>query len=162
LRQGATLPVDFEVTDDAPAQLQLPKPKNRGHIKRLTRMSKPYWKYAVVGSIGAVGSGCLLPAFAAILGQIIGLYFDGDKNNMKKEIAKYCLFLIGIAAVAPVTFTIQYWNLTILGEKLVKQVRERMLSGKQRSYTTGPRHSSVDQIRGFYILLCQEHLLLIY
>jgi ATP-binding cassette subfamily B (MDR/TAP) protein 1 len=138
------------VIDDAP--VQLPK-KKTGHMKRLTKMSKQYWKYAVVGSIGAVGSGCLLPAFAAILGQIVALYFDGDKINMKKEIAKYCLFMIGIAVASPITFTIQYWNLTILGEKLVKQVRERMLSGKQQAYRILlARVYSSHKIRALYFL----------
>ncbi|CAM6102831.1 unnamed protein product [Calypogeia fissa] len=100
----------------------------RGSFIRLIQLSRNYWEYGLGGTIASIGAGCLLPAFAIILGEVLELYYFADKHHMRKEVSKYALYLVGLAVVTPIAYALQYFCLAMLGEKLVRRVREMMFT----------------------------------
>lgn len=106
--------------------------KRKGSLTRLFIMSKNEWMYAVGGIIGSMGAGCLNPAFALIVAEVLTAYYSESNSKMKKDVSTYALIFVGLAVAAPIIFTLQHYNLGILGERLVKRVREKMLACKPR------------------------------
>jgi hypothetical protein len=102
----------------------------KGSIMRLLEMTKGDWIYGVGGTIGSIGAGCVNPACALLLGAVLTAYYNNDNHHIKIEVAKLSILFAALAVAAPFIFTLQHYSIGIWGEKLIKDVREKMFECK--------------------------------
>ncbi|KAL1336538.1 hypothetical protein AAHE18_10G069900 [Arachis hypogaea] len=94
---------------------------------RLIRMNSPEWKYALIGCLGAIGSGICQPFYSYCLGFIASIYFITDHSRIVSQIRLYSSIFCIIAVVNFISGLIQHSSFAIMGEKLLKRVRENLL-----------------------------------
>lgn len=94
---------------------------------RLIRMNAPEWKHALLGCLGAIGSGICQPIYSYFLGLVASVYFIKDNSRIKSQITLYSSIFCCIAIVNFISGLIQHYNFSIMGEHLLKRVREVLL-----------------------------------
>ncbi|CAI0469217.1 unnamed protein product [Linum tenue] len=92
---------------------------------RLLKMNAPEWRRGFLGCLGAATVGAIQPAHAYCLGSVLSVYFS--EENIKSEIITYCFLFLSFAVLSFTFNIIQHYNFAIMGEKLVKRVREKMV-----------------------------------
>ncbi|KAK9104290.1 hypothetical protein Scep_021134 [Stephania cephalantha] len=95
--------------------------------QRLLQMNAPEWKKALVGCIGAVGFGVVQTASVFCLGSVVSIYFLKDHALVRSETKFYCFIFLMLAFLTLITNLLQHYNFAVMGEKLTKRVREKML-----------------------------------
>lgn len=93
----------------------------------LIRMNSPEWKRGVLGCIGAFAFGAVQPLNAYCLGSVVSAFFNDDNSKIRSETAFYCLIFVTIAVVSFFANLLQHYNFAIMGERLTKRIRERVL-----------------------------------
>lgn len=94
---------------------------------RLLKMNAPEWKQAILGCLGAAGSGAIQPVHAYCLGTVVSVYFLKDSSAIKSEIRSYCYTFLILTGLCFITNLLQHYNFAVMGERLTKRVREKML-----------------------------------
>ncbi|KAI5406157.1 putative multidrug resistance protein [Lathyrus oleraceus] len=94
---------------------------------RLLQMNAPEWKHALFGCLGAIGSGICQPFYSYCLGIVASVYFVDDNSFIESQIRLYSIIFCCIAAVNFTSGIIQHYNFSIMGERLLKRVRENIL-----------------------------------
>ncbi|KAI4340671.1 hypothetical protein MLD38_025481 [Melastoma candidum] len=117
--------------DDDVTESDYKKRPHSGSAKsllRLLKMNRPEWKHGILGCAGAAGFGVVQAAYAYCLGTVVSIYFQKDTSTIKSKIRIYCLIFLGLAVGSLVVNIVQHYNFAIMGESLVKRVREQMLT----------------------------------
>lgn len=94
---------------------------------QLIRMNAPEWKRALLGCVGACGFGAVQPLNAYCLGSVVSVYFNNDRSKIKSETTFYCIIFVSIAVVSFFANLLQHYNFAIMGERLTKRIREKVL-----------------------------------
>ncbi|XP_059633645.1 putative multidrug resistance protein [Cornus florida] len=94
---------------------------------RLLQMNAPEWKRALLGCLGAAGFGAVQPVHAYCLGSMASVYFNRDHSKLKSETKFYCIIFLILTVLSFITNLLQHYNFAIMGERLTKRVREKML-----------------------------------
>ncbi|KAJ9554609.1 LOW QUALITY PROTEIN: hypothetical protein OSB04_018654 [Centaurea solstitialis] len=94
---------------------------------RILKMNAPEWKRALLGCLGATGFGAISPIHAYCLGSVVSVYFLRDKAKVKSETTFYCLIFVGLGVTCFFTNVLQHYNFAVVGERLTKRWREKML-----------------------------------
>ncbi|KAI3467623.1 hypothetical protein Pfo_024286 [Paulownia fortunei] len=94
---------------------------------QLIRMNAPEWKRALLGCLGATGFGAVQPINAYCLGSVVSVYFNNDKSRIKSETSSYCMIFLSIAVISFFSNLLQHYNFAIMGERLTKRIREKVL-----------------------------------
>ncbi|XP_019193604.1 PREDICTED: putative multidrug resistance protein [Ipomoea nil] len=94
---------------------------------RLLKMNAPEWPRALLGCIGAIGSGAVQPINAYCVGGLIAVYFRTDKSTIQSHARNYTYVFIGLGVFNMVTNVLQHYSFAVMGEKLTKRVREKIL-----------------------------------
>ncbi|KAG0461714.1 hypothetical protein HPP92_022011 [Vanilla planifolia] len=110
--------------DDIGEAKKLPAPS----YWRLLMMNAPEWRQGLLGSAGALLLGTIEPTFCYNMGSMISVYFSSDHQEIKKKAMVYSLIFVSCSIGAFTFNVIQHYNFAVMGEKLTKRVRERMLS----------------------------------
>lgn len=97
---------------------------------RLLKVNRPEWGYGALGCVGSVVSGLMNPAFALVISNVLYSYYYTDYDKMKKEILKYSLIFVGLGGIGLFGYFTQHFFFGIMGENLVKRVREMMFARK--------------------------------
>ncbi|XP_071688623.1 putative multidrug resistance protein [Rutidosis leptorrhynchoides] len=114
----------YEDSDDETFDVILdPKPSQW----RLLQMNASEWKRAVLGCLGAGGFGAISPIHSYCLGSVVAVYFLPEKSKVKSETAFYCFVFVTLGVVCFITSLLQHHNFAVMGERLTKRVREKML-----------------------------------
>ncbi|WCJ37207.1 ABC transporter family protein [Euphorbia peplus] len=95
---------------------------------RLLKMNAPEWGRGLIGCLAAIGSGAVQPINAYCVGSLISNYFRTDKSAIKHKSKILSLVFLGIAVLNFTTSLLQHYNFQVMGEKLTKRVREKMLA----------------------------------
>ncbi|XP_022863382.1 putative multidrug resistance protein [Olea europaea var. sylvestris] len=103
---------------------------------RLLSMNTPEWGRALLGCLGAIGSGAVQPINAYCVGALISVYFRTDKSSITSHARGYSFVFIGLGVFNFFTNLLQHYNFAVMGEKLTKRVRE-MLLGKLMTFEIG-------------------------
>ncbi|XP_049397152.1 ABC transporter B family member 15-like [Solanum stenotomum] len=106
----------------------VPSTSGQGSFKRLLAMNLPEWKQATLGCIGAILVGGVLPIYAFLMGALISVSYSPSHDEIKKKTKIYTLAFLGMAFITLVLNVLQHYNFAVMGERLTKRVRERMLS----------------------------------
>ncbi|MED6219107.1 hypothetical protein PIB30_032831 [Stylosanthes scabra] len=112
---------DDDSFDDSPKRPHHPAPSPW----RLLKMNAPEWGRAMLGVLGAVGSGAVQPINAYCVGLLISIYFDTD--NMKSKTRRLALIFLGIGVFNFFTSILQHYNFAVMGERLTRRIREMLL-----------------------------------
>lgn len=94
---------------------------------RLLKMNAPELVQALLGCIGAVGSGAVQPINAYCVGALISVYFRTDKSSIVSHARVYSFVFLGLGVFNFFTSVLQHYNFAIMGEKLTRRVREKLL-----------------------------------
>ncbi|KAJ1441897.1 P-loop containing nucleoside triphosphate hydrolase [Sesbania bispinosa] len=94
---------------------------------RLLKMNAPEWGRAVLGILGAIGSGAVQPVNAYCVGILISVYFYTDHSEMKRKARVLALIFLGIGVFNFFTSILQHYNFAVMGERLTKRIREKIL-----------------------------------
>ncbi|KAK6160343.1 hypothetical protein DH2020_003724 [Rehmannia glutinosa] len=94
---------------------------------QLIRMNAPEWKRGLLGCLGASGFGAVQPINAYCLGSVVSVYFNNDKSRIKSETSFYAMIFTSIAVISFFANLLQHHNFAIMGERLTKRIRERVL-----------------------------------
>ncbi|KAJ8542935.1 hypothetical protein K7X08_005458 [Anisodus acutangulus] len=95
---------------------------------RLLQMNAPEWGRALLGCIGAIGSGAVQPINAYCVGAVISVYFRPNKSSIQSHTRIYSFVFIGLAVFNFFTNLIQHYNFAVMGEKLTRRIREKLLA----------------------------------
>nr|QVT92308.1 ABC transporter [Salvia miltiorrhiza] len=94
---------------------------------RLIRMNAPEWKRALLGCVGACTFGAVQPLNAYCLGSVVSVFFNNDRSKIKSEASFYCIIFMSIAVVSFFANLLQHYNFAVMGERLTKRIREKVL-----------------------------------
>ncbi|XAR56648.1 Xenobiotic-transporting ATPase [Bertholletia excelsa] len=94
---------------------------------RLLKMNAPEWGRALLGCIGAVGSGAVQPINAYCVGALISVYFHTDKSTIRSHARVYSFVFLGLGVFSFITSVLQHYNFAVMGEKLTRRIREKLL-----------------------------------
>lgn len=103
---------------------------------RLLKFNEPEWGRALLGCLGAVGSGAVQPINAYCVGGIIAVYFRQEKSTITSHARVYSFIFLGLGVFNFFTNVIQHYNFAVMGERLTKRIRE-MLLGKLMTFEIG-------------------------
>lgn len=70
------------------------------------------------------------PAFAVVVSQTLKSYYNADHKKMEHEIGRYSLFFVGLGGLSIFGYFGQHFFFGIMGDNLVKRVREKMFAGE--------------------------------
>uniref|UniRef100_M1A3L6 Multidrug/pheromone exporter, MDR family, ABC transporter family n=1 Tax=Solanum tuberosum TaxID=4113 RepID=M1A3L6_SOLTU len=90
--------------------------------------SEMKWNSALLGCLGAAIFGALQPAFAFCLGSVVSTYLINDSSKLKSEAKLYSLMFLTIGIISFFANLIQHYNFAVMGERLIKTLREKMLT----------------------------------
>ncbi|CAN1224209.1 Putative multidrug resistance protein [Linum grandiflorum] len=116
-------PDSYDDDDDEYDQSAYPAPSQW----RLLKMNAPEWGTAVIGCLASIGSGAVQPINAYCVGSLISNYFQTDEDVMKRKSRNLSLVFLGIAALNFISGLVQHYSFAVMGEKLTKRVREKLL-----------------------------------
>ncbi|KAA8523730.1 hypothetical protein F0562_010153 [Nyssa sinensis] len=113
----------YESDDENLDQPTYPPPS----LWRLLKMNAPEWGRALLGCIGSIGSGAVQPINAYCVGALISVYFHTDKSSIRSDARVYSFIFLGLGLFNFVTSLLQHYNFAIMGEKLTRRLREKLL-----------------------------------
>lgn len=93
----------------------------------LFKMNAPEWKQALLGCLGAAGFGAIQPINSYCMGTVLSAYFLKDSSSLKSEIKTYSFIFLNLTVLSFITNLLQHYNFAVMGERLTKRVREKML-----------------------------------
>ncbi|KAH7857236.1 hypothetical protein Vadar_010449 [Vaccinium darrowii] len=94
---------------------------------RLLQMNEPEWKRSLLGCVGAIGCGSIQPFASYCMGTLISVYLLGDHSKVESKSKSYACISLIIGTLCFITNVLQHHNFAIMGERLTKRVREKML-----------------------------------
>ncbi|KAG0606707.1 hypothetical protein M758_9G161600 [Ceratodon purpureus] len=95
---------------------------------RLLKINRPEWGYGLLALVGSAVQGLLNPALGLVISNILYSYYDPSKSHMAKEIGKYAVICIALGVAALGGSLFQHTFFGIMGENLVKRIRELMFA----------------------------------
>ncbi|KAL1807300.1 hypothetical protein ACET3Z_030368 [Daucus carota] len=94
----------------------------------LLQMNAPEWKKALLGCLGSVGFGVIQPVHAYCLGSVVSVFFITDNDSkVQSETRFYAIVFTSLGVLSFFANLLQHYNFAIMGERLTKRVREKML-----------------------------------
>eukprot|EP00850_Spirogloea_muscicola_P019763 SM000198S05334 [mRNA] locus=s198:71017:85178:- [translate_table: standard] len=125
---GAVASKGQETTDKSGAADAARPAGRKSNMWRLLQLCRPDTPSAILGSVGAIMSGCVNPVFGLVLLSVVTAYYDVDKRHMKDTIAHWCFVFIGMSVFAVIGNLLLHYNFGKMGERLTKRVRELMFA----------------------------------
>lgn len=116
--------------EDNEASLVLPKPHPAPSMWRLLKINAPEWPYAVLGSLGAIMTGCETPLFALAISEMLVTFYNPDRDYVEHEVRKICLIFSAATVGTVVIYVLQHYYYGLMGEILTMRVRKMLFSCK--------------------------------
>ncbi|GBG74818.1 hypothetical protein CBR_g19330 [Chara braunii] len=98
--------------------------RGKGAMLRMAKLGLPDLHYGVLGLLGSTGQGLVFPAFSILLSHMLADFYKTDVNKIKSAANFWALLFVGLACWALVCMCVQLTLFTVVGERLVKRVRE--------------------------------------
>jgi ATP-binding cassette subfamily B (MDR/TAP) protein 1 len=80
-----------------------------------------------IGAIGAMVNGAIMPCFALALASIIAAFFL-PPDDLREEVAKWCLIFLGISVGAFIAMVLQTWALGTIAAELALNARREVFA----------------------------------
>lgn len=108
-------------------------------------MTKPEWAYGFLAIVGSVIMGLVNPGFSLVISNVVYIYYGTSNHHMKQEIDKFILIVISLGVAALIGSFLQHTFFGVMGENLVKRIREMMFARRFSLYPA----STADALRTF-------------
>ncbi|CAM6129699.1 unnamed protein product [Calypogeia fissa] len=125
VRVGSSRPDEEFNDDDEDPKNKSGRQQSKGSFLRLLAMCWPDWKYCMAGVMGSILAGCLFPVFGLLVGDTLTTYYEVPEK-MKKNVATYAEAFVGLGGGALCIYILQHYSIGVVGENLVKRIREKM------------------------------------
>ncbi|GCB71343.1 hypothetical protein scyTo_0001535 [Scyliorhinus torazame] len=86
-------------------------------------LNKSEWPYIVIGIMGAIVAGAVIPAFAVVFSRIIGVFAITDPEVKRQRTAMFSLIFLALGAIFFVSFSLQGYMFGKSGEVLTMRLR---------------------------------------
>lgn len=94
---------------------------------QILKMNKPEWVYILFGSIAAAIMGAVMPVFALLFGEILGV-LSQDPDEARENSVYYAICFLVVGIVSGLTMFMMALMFSISGEKLTIRVRKETFS----------------------------------
>lgn len=81
----------------------------------------------VVGALGCMGHGSMMPAFACLLTSVLAIFHLGSTQEMLQQAHMYAVSLAGVGVGACCCVTVQFYCFGAVGSKLARRLRVMLL-----------------------------------
>ncbi|KAF6030482.1 ABCB1 [Bugula neritina] len=105
----------------------LAKQPKTGFLEIL-KMSQPDWHFIVVGSIAAIFTGCIQPAFALLLSEILGILSEPDPATQVAEVSSAVGYIMLVGVIATIATILQNSLFSASGDRLTVRLRKAMFA----------------------------------
>ncbi|CAG7827122.1 unnamed protein product [Allacma fusca] len=112
--------ISLVVQEDSLSEKELAK---QAPLRRLLEMNKPEWTWITLGVISSIIQGCMLPVYAIIFGDFLGVLALPDRDEAQKEANKYAIYFLCLGLVAGLSMFLQLFAFSIAGEALTARLR---------------------------------------
>ncbi|KAL3831884.1 hypothetical protein ACJMK2_023581 [Sinanodonta woodiana] len=92
-------------------------------VKRILQMNAPEWYLILLGCFGSLINGGVMPAFAIIFSEILGVFVK-PFDEQERQIAIYCGIFIAIGGASFIAYFVQGYTFGRSGEHLTMRLRE--------------------------------------
>ncbi|XP_060595692.1 ATP-dependent translocase ABCB1-like [Ruditapes philippinarum] len=89
---------------------------------RILRLNASEWYLIALGLVGSIINGGLMPAFAVIFAEILGV-FSKPPDEQEKDINMYSLMFLGLGVLSLITYFLQGYMFGRSGEYLTLRIR---------------------------------------
>ncbi|KAL3678872.1 hypothetical protein R1sor_021828 [Riccia sorocarpa] len=96
----------------------------QGSVWRLAKMNNPEAPYLVLGSLGAIGQGLILPMFGFLLSNVIQFLFKSP-HDIRREGKFWSLMFLALSGTTLIANPVQRFCFAKAGSALVRRVRRR-------------------------------------
>ncbi|VVA13284.1 PREDICTED: ABC transporter [Prunus dulcis] len=93
----------------------------------LLQMNAPEWKQEILGCLGSAGFRFVHLIHTYFLGTIVSIYFQPENSTIKSDIKMYYYIFLSLAVFSFIANLLQHYNFAVMGERLSKRVRTKML-----------------------------------
>ncbi|KAL4222180.1 ABC transporter B member 11 [Mactra antiquata] len=122
-----TLSVEGETTSEA-------KEKEKevdASVTKIMRLNSPEWYLIMLGCFGSLVNGGLMPAFAVIFSEILGV-FSKPADEQEDLITRYVLMFVGLGVLSFITYFLQGYMFGRSGEYLTLRLRSMCFKALMR------------------------------
>jgi ATP-binding cassette subfamily B (MDR/TAP) protein 1 len=126
---------DFSVNSNQGKELEKKAKKVKPEVpsfRRLFALNRPEWRQALLGLTGAIAFGFVQPFYGFFLGDMMAVFYNPNREVMKRDVRIYAGVFCGLAVAAFVVNTLQHYNFAVMGEYLTKRIRVNMLTNVLR------------------------------
>lgn len=110
--------------------------------QKLPRVSKPrqpsaFWRLMgivrsetpslLVGALGCIGHGSMMPAFATLLTSVLAIFHASNTDEMLQQARMYAISLAAVGLGACCAVTVQFYTFGAVGTKLARRLRVMLL-----------------------------------
>ncbi|RKP10199.1 P-loop containing nucleoside triphosphate hydrolase protein [Thamnocephalis sphaerospora] len=91
---------------------------------RIMRLNAPEWRFIALGIVGSMIDGATMPAFAIIFSQIMNVFSNPDKEQMKADADFWSLMFIAVAVITFLAIFCRMGMFAYSGEYLTHRLRK--------------------------------------
>lgn len=102
-------------------------PKQPSSFWRLLRIVRSETTCLLVGALGCIGHGAMMPAFAALLTSVLAMFHASSTAEMLQQARMYALSLAAVGLGACCAVTVQFYTFGAVGTKLARRLRVMLL-----------------------------------
>uniref|UniRef100_A0A1I7V2Y6 p-glycoprotein n=1 Tax=Caenorhabditis tropicalis TaxID=1561998 RepID=A0A1I7V2Y6_9PELO len=116
----------------------------KANLFKILKYARPEWMYIFFAIIAALIQGAVMPAFSLFFSQIINVFSNPDRDQMKKDGHFWALMFLVLAAVQGTSMLFQCAFFGVAAEGLTMRVRSKVYRNVLRqdaTYFDMPKHS---------------------
>ncbi|XLS79065.1 hypothetical protein HN51_063290 [Arachis hypogaea] len=92
-------------------------------LLRLASLNKPEIPVLFMGSVAAVISGLIFPAFGLVLSKMITIFYE-PAHKLRHDSRIWALVFVGLGALSLFVYPSRFYLFAVAGGKLIKRIRE--------------------------------------
>ncbi|MED6142738.1 ABC transporter B member 11 [Stylosanthes scabra] len=92
-------------------------------LSRLATLNKPEIPVLLMGSVAAVISGLIFPAFGLMLSKMITVFYE-PAHELRHDARIWALVFVGLGALSLFVYPSRFYLFAVAGGKLIKRIRE--------------------------------------
>ncbi|KAF1755254.1 hypothetical protein GCK72_021823 [Caenorhabditis remanei] len=116
----------------------------KANLFKILKYARPEWIYIFFAIIAALIQGAVMPAFSLFFSQIINVFSNPDREQMKKDGHFWALMFLVLAAIQGTSMLFQCAFFGVAAEGLTMRVRSKVYRNVLRqdaTYFDMPKHS---------------------
>ena len=92
-------------------------------LSRLAYLNKPEIPVLLIGTIAAVASGAIFPAFGLLLSKMITIFYE-PAHELRKDSRVWALVFVALGVASLFVYPSRFYFFAVAGGKLIKRIRK--------------------------------------